>query len=192
MGLDQYAFIVTKHKDNTDFNVHWLEDGVSESMKSKNVALIAQWRKHPYLQGWMENLFNSKADNQNWEGKVMPGGMGDKISINASSLENTKVALDPEVLAKINEALSKINETIKQVASEGKLQRVFNNQTIRLTLTDLDQLETAVNRGELPESSGFFWGDDSSEYYKEADLEFISSARMAIENGNEIYYDSSW
>ena len=69
---------------------------------------------------------------------------------------------------------------------------MFNQQCVRLTLSDLEQLETAVIRGELPESSGFFWGDNSSEEYKEHDLQFIKDAREAINNGMDIYYDSWW
>ena len=194
MGLDQYAFIVKKHEKNTDFSVHWLSDEVSENMKSRNIAPIAEWRKHPHLQGWMERLFNTKADSQDYTGTVMPGGIGDEVDLVVSphGQDGKVIEPDQETVEKIREALVKINEGIKEISKDEKLSRVFNTQPIRLTLTDLEQLETAINRGELPKSSGFFWGEDSSEHYKEQDLEFVRSARQAIINGNEVYYDSWW
>ena len=42
MGLDMYAYIARKKSE--DFN---------------SAREIAYWRKHPNLQGWMENLWES-------------------------------------------------------------------------------------------------------------------------------------
>jgi hypothetical protein len=44
----------------------------------------------------------------------------------------------------------------------------------------------------LPETSGFFFGDDSSEHYREEDLTFIKNARTSLANGEEVFYDSWW
>jgi len=55
MGLDQYAYAVMPHPDNTDLSYVWTH----EQYKGK-VFLIAQWRKHPNIQGWMEKLYESK------------------------------------------------------------------------------------------------------------------------------------
>lgn len=68
----------------------------------------------------------------------------------------------------------------------------FNCQEVELTLEDLDELEKAINSKELPETGGFFFGDDSDEYYKENDLEFIRDARNAIKDGYTVIYTSWW
>ena len=46
--------------------------------------------------------------------------------------------------------------------------------------------------GDLPRTSGFFFGENSDEHYKEQDLEFVQDARVAIADGYTIIYDSSW
>jgi len=62
-----------------------------------------------------------------------------------------------------------------------------------LTLEDLDYLEKDLKNQLLPETTGFFFGnnppDDES---LEDDLKFISLAREAIEAGDAVYYDSWW
>lgn len=67
----------------------------------------------------------------------------------------------------------------------------FNCEPVRLSLTDLEQLETAVNRDELPETSGFFFGRSTPER-KDNDLVFIRTARDYIADGCDIYYTSWW
>lgn len=47
MGLDQYAYVASKA------NEHW-----------DNHQEIAYWRKHPNLQGWMEQLWLSKDNSR--------------------------------------------------------------------------------------------------------------------------------
>lgn len=68
----------------------------------------------------------------------------------------------------------------------------FNCQEVELTLEDLDELEKAINSKDLPETGGFFFGDDSDDYYREKDLEFIRDARNAIEDGYTVIYTSWW
>ena len=82
----------------------------------------------------------------------------------------------------------------------------FNCVPVRLTLSDLEQLEAHIHNKVLPETGGFFFGNDSYEWtdedgnpfpegdyhYKETDLQFIQDAREAIEEGKEVYYDSWW
>ena len=144
MGLDQYAFAVMPSKDNTDFKWVWT---VAEATEGK-ITEIAYWRKHPNLQGWMENLWLKK--------RAMQG--------------------------------------VTETATEGLLagEVVFNCEPIRLTVADLDLLESAVKGEILPETEGFFFGDNSDEYYKEADLKFIEDARTAILQDMEVYYYSWW
>ena len=130
MGLDQYAAIKLDTKD---------EEG------NWNQEELAYWRKHPHLQGFMENL---------WEQKGRPNA-------NVSSDENP-------------------------FGSE------FNCVDLELTLEDIDALEASVKGDELPETGGFFFGDDSSDYYKESDLEFCVNARKALADGQMVVYSSWW
>lgn len=120
MGLDQYAFAT--------------KDGVDRE--------LAYWRKHPNLQGWMEQLWESKG-RPNWSGKVAV--MGD-----------------------------------------------FNCVRLPLAAEDLDALESAITNRELPLTTGFFFGAEADEDYREQDLQFIKDARSAISGGEEVSYDSWW
>ena len=69
---------------------------------------------------------------------------------------------------------------------------VFNCQPLRLTWADLDELEATLKRGDLPPTSGFFFGEGSDDYYLNQDLEFIKKARQIMSQDMEIYYDSWW
>ena len=67
----------------------------------------------------------------------------------------------------------------------------FNLAPVVLSIADIDQLEIAVKRKELPTTSGFFFGhSDGSEI--EDDLLFISKARQALAEGLTIYYTAWW
>ena len=82
----------------------------------------------------------------------------------------------------------------------------FNCIPVELTLTDLEQLEAVITNKDMPETGGFFFGDDSffwedengkpykegDYFYKETDLQFIEDARNAIEQGKKVYYNSWW
>ena len=75
-------------------------------------------------------------------------------------------------------------------ASKGG-KRVFNLTPVRLTLDDLDRLETDIREGNLPCTGGFFFGEsDGTEV--EDDLEFVALARAAIRDGDTVYYSSWW
>ena len=122
MGLDQYAYVSSP------------EDSRNE---------IATWRKHPNLQGWMENLWNEKG---------RPGS-------------------DSE-------------------AFDGS----FNCIDLELTREDLDRLEIdLVNQSVASlKTVGFFFGEDSDDYYYEQDLAFVLEAKQEILLGNKVYYTSWW
>jgi hypothetical protein len=67
----------------------------------------------------------------------------------------------------------------------------FNCVNLLLTEKDLDDLEYDIKNGNLPQTSGFFFGQsDGSE--NEDDLQFIEDARLAILDGFSVYYTSWW
>lgn len=123
MGLDQYAYAVDKDNNKTE---------------------ICYWRKHPNLQGWMENL---------WDNKGRPNAHEDKDIAGLSD---------------------------------------FNCVPLELTKEDLDSLEQALESNNLPQTTGFFFGNDSDDTYRQQDVEFIQAARNALDNGNKVVYDSWW
>ena len=81
----------------------------------------------------------------------------------------------------------------------------FNCVPVELTEDDLDALEADVCEKAMPETGGFFFGDDScgwtteddepykgkDYFHKETDLDFIEQARQAIKDGKKVFY-SSW
>lgn len=80
----------------------------------------------------------------------------------------------------------------------------FNCVPLEITQDDLDALEADVCSKALPETGGFFFGDDSfgwttedgeqykgkDYHYKPDDLEFIEKARQAIAEDKKVYYNS--
>lgn len=69
---------------------------------------------------------------------------------------------------------------------------MFNGIELELTWEDLDYLEDDIVNGRLPATVGFFFGEDSDDYYREQDLEFIRKARAEIFTGFKVFYNSSW
>ena len=123
MGLDQCAGIVTGKDEDGELQV---ED-------------IAQWRKHPNLQGWMENLWRERGLSKTGEWNEFNSG-------------------------------------------------VF----LELSLEDINRLEWEILEKNLPETEGFFFGDDADDEYKEEDLAFCKQARELIKEGKTIVYTSWW
>ena len=75
----------------------------------------------------------------------------------------------------------------------------FNCVDVQIDIEDLNRLERDIKDKNLPETGGFFFGDDSyAEYenpewgYKKEDLEFIKVARERLANGHQVYYTSWW
>ena len=81
----------------------------------------------------------------------------------------------------------------------------FNCVELPLTRADLYDLQDAIVNFNLPESNGFFWGNDSyfwtdedgepypdnEYYYKEQDLNFVAQAHKMLDKGYRIFY-SCW
>lgn len=87
---------------------------------------------------------------------------------------------------------------IDKLAKEGKSPEdsewgsSFNGVELELTREDIDQLESDVKNGLLPATGGFFFGNNSDDYYREQDLEFCRRARADLFSGAKVFYNSSW
>lgn len=67
----------------------------------------------------------------------------------------------------------------------------FNCDNIRLTLEDLDNLESDIKNGCLPDTLGFFFGKSDGKE-NDDDLSFVNKAREEIQSGRDVYYTSWW
>jgi hypothetical protein len=79
-----------------------------------------------------------------------------------------------------------------QELPESEWDNSFNGIELELTADDLDALERAVKKRQLPKTSGFFFGNDSDQHYYQHDLEFIKNARAELFMGLKVFYNSSW
>jgi len=68
----------------------------------------------------------------------------------------------------------------------------FNGVELELTYDDLEILELDIIAGTLPNTSGFFFGNDADDHYRDQDLEFIRNARAELFMGLKVFYNSSW
>jgi hypothetical protein len=69
----------------------------------------------------------------------------------------------------------------------------FNGDCVVLNQTDLDDLEHDLKQWDLPQTSGFFFGqDENNEDELKDDLDFVAKAREAINEGKTVYYTSWW
>jgi hypothetical protein len=137
MGLDQYAFSFPNKEikvavGNNKIIIEEYDPQV-DFKHPKNVKEIFYWRKHPSIQGWMEQLYHSK----------------------------------------------------------GGKETSFNCVPVRLTLDDLNRLENDIKNNRLPETKGFFFGEDDGSEIQE-DLRFVYIAKEEIKKGRLIAYSSWW
>ena len=72
------------------------------------------------------------------------------------------------------------------------LDQVFNGIELELFREDIDRLEQDIVDGQLPETRGFFFGDNASDYYRDNDLAFCRQARADLFLGLRVFYNSSW
>tara|TARA_Y100001963_G_scaffold150134_1_gene230774 strand:- start:4723 stop:5070 length:348 start_codon:yes stop_codon:yes gene_type:complete len=68
----------------------------------------------------------------------------------------------------------------------------FNCVELELTEDDILGLRKFILEGALPKSVGFFWGNDSDEFYKLQDLDFCKKALDHISDGKKVFYSSWW
>jgi hypothetical protein len=74
---------------------------------------------------------------------------------------------------------------------KGGTSDTFNGDCVVLDSEDLDVLEEDIKEGNLPDTSGFFFGITQGDE-TENDLLFIKQAREEIAKGNTVYYTSWW
>lgn len=75
--------------------------------------------------------------------------------------------------------------------AKGGTDREFNCATVQLTAADLDRLEQDVRCGNLPYTTGFFFGETDGTETPD-DLDFITKAREALSDGLTVFYTSWW
>jgi hypothetical protein len=68
----------------------------------------------------------------------------------------------------------------------------FNGDELELTWDDLEQLEQDIRNKNLPDTSGFFFGSDADDHYRENDLKFVREAKAEAFLGLRVFYNSSW
>ena len=69
----------------------------------------------------------------------------------------------------------------------------FNCIPMRLSLTDIDQLQRDIGENKLEPTEGFFFGSQTIYPEDIADaMKFIFEARDIIKQGDAVYYDSWW
>lgn len=79
-----------------------------------------------------------------------------------------------------------------KVGEETAAYNTFNGIELELTWEDLEQLEQDITHRRLPPTEGFFFGNNSDEYYQEQDLEFVKKAKAEVFLGLRVFYNSSW
>ena len=73
----------------------------------------------------------------------------------------------------------------------------FNCKDFYLTEELLNRLEEDIKKDSLPKTEGFFYGTDSysceeRKDMKNYDLDFVSNARQALQEGYDIVYSCWW
>ena len=68
----------------------------------------------------------------------------------------------------------------------------FNGDELELTWEDLEQLEQDIRNKNLPNTSGFFFGSEKDDEYREHDLKFVREAKAEAFLGLKVFYNSSW
>lgn len=68
----------------------------------------------------------------------------------------------------------------------------FNGDELEVTWDMLERLEYDIVHGELPSTSGFFFGNSADADYYNDDLAFVKAARAELFMGLKVFYNSSW
>lgn len=86
MGLDQYAYRAHKANAKEEWyeSAHWdgeAADFVNPDATIEKPVEIAYWRKHPNLQGWMEDLYRSREGDGDFNGDELELHLDDLIDL---------------------------------------------------------------------------------------------------------------
>lgn len=70
----------------------------------------------------------------------------------------------------------------------------FNGVELELTWDDITKLERDIKSGKMAKlnTTGFFFGKPSDDYYYNQDLEFCATAKSELFIGLKVFYNSSW
>ena len=72
----------------------------------------------------------------------------------------------------------------------------FNQEEVELTLDDIERLRLDICNKTLNgghgDTTGFFFGNSSDEYYRETDIKFCDKAEEALNKGYKVIYYSWW
>jgi len=68
----------------------------------------------------------------------------------------------------------------------------FNGDELELTWEDIERLEQDIRNKQLPGTTGFFFGNDADDHYREDDLAFVRNAKAELFCGFKVFYNSSW
>lgn len=68
----------------------------------------------------------------------------------------------------------------------------FNGTELELSWEDVDRLEKAIKAGQLPHTTGFFFGEPADDVYYDDDLKFCVDAKAELFLGQKVFYNSSW
>jgi len=85
----------------------------------------------------------------------------------------------------------KMHDTNKEIP-DSDWDSSVNGVELELTWEDLDDLEKTIKKRNLPNTQGFFFGDNNDQHYYGHDLEFIKNARAEVFLGLKVFYNSSW
>jgi len=80
----------------------------------------------------------------------------------------------------------------KLYRAKGGTEESFNCVEVELTEKDLDDLFKDVIFNRLPDTTGFFYGGDADDFYKQNDKFFVQDAKKALAKGMKVFYSSWW
>ena len=97
---------------------------------------------------------------------------------------------------KYGDAASPDPVTGEGYSNETYMNDPFNQEEVELTLDDIKRLRLDIRNktlnGGYGDTTGFFFGASSDEYYRETDIEFCDKAEAALNKGCKVIYYSWW
>ena len=86
MGLDMYAYTAARAGQQNEFwETGEFVDGEFVNTKVTEPVELAYWRKHPNLHGWMQQLWESRGNEGNFN--------GDELELTAEDLDALELAV---------------------------------------------------------------------------------------------------